>query len=533
MQGIANMYKGGNYNEKHRNNNNKDTSAFIFYGQRTMFYRFEEELINQFEEKGIRYISDRIEINNRLREPERPAPRPVIRGENAQLRAANEAMDKSEYQIKLASHIKDVKKMDEDFFKAIALIRKMVSSDIQRKIDNIKHTNEFARISTYQKYQMVMAMIVHDHGPKGEDTANVWRNKLNTLSGDGPDGFKDLLVKYHQYVTYLEKTPRLDENRNPIVNDDPTVSTYRPSNSELRGYLKRALQKTTKDRFNLYYTKLMEEENDEIHPNRIEKKIQELIDSGADNKNYKNNNNNNNNNTRYNNSYGNTYVDMYEQEYNEEQEYNQYNKNEEFDEEYNEYNNNSSSSMSSMYNKTNTGKYNNNYHNNNNNYYNNNNNKKNGKPIECLNCLSPDHYAPQCKSRKCGVCGEVFTTYVERSVHYIQLHKNSSNNINNKKNQQNNTPNSNNFNIVNNHNAKRKFDENREYINNQKRIKFNENKNNRNFHNNNNHNNNNNNNKNKYPLRSYMSSSNNNEFENEDDYEYEYDEDNHQDDEHK
>jgi hypothetical protein len=395
------------------NNNSVTTKEYIFDGARENYFRFETQLIYKLEQQTCNYLLDETEVHKRMTPPELPPYiQPVPNETPLQAEERKYIM-----QYNMQQHYENLKKynrhkedMYKDFNKAIATVKTIVMPQISTEIDIVKQDPVYLASNPMVRFSLIMDMIRTEHGPNGEDTARILKDKLSKLSGEGKNGFRDLILEYKTTVSHLERNIRLDANKQPIAAGTVHERTYRPYDEELRGYLKEALRKTTKLPFHQIYLDIINNIN--ISPDDIIEKIQTLVTNKVEenpiminNNNIRNNSNNYNpyGNKRYNNDYNrqsrSSLTDYQDEDHTD-------NINIQQDQDTTSYSNSSSYQHIPLNNNIN------------------NNDIITNTSIVCHNCQAQDHYVKDCKARICGHCGQFFDTVALRKTHYLEKHNN-------------------------------------------------------------------------------------------------------------
>jgi hypothetical protein len=407
---------------------------FIFNGNREQYFQFETQLAHKLEQQGSNYILDETEVQRRSTPPTPPAFIPPVPDETRiqlEERRFRSHQLNQKYSEDLKNYNKFKDEMSKDFNKAIAVIKLIVTQTISNEIDILKDDHVYLSSDPLTRFSLIMDLMRREHGPNGEETARILKEKLAKLNGEGPNGFKNMVLQYKRIVSHLTRNLRLDGNGDPIAAGSLTDRTYRPSDEELKGYIKEALKNTSKAPFYNIYIKVITPPNNNMTPDQIIDEIQNLItnkveerlpnnsnSNNINNNNFNNNNNRNNNyNNRNNNYRGNMFPNILPQNRNNNMNQSRsYSATDYFDFEGDDNNNinidhdNPSSSSNDLQSYSNISNIQDSINDNN--------------DYTCVNCHSDDHTVANCTARFCGHCGKFFNSLQDRKNHYIKEHYN-------------------------------------------------------------------------------------------------------------
>ena len=212
--------------------------AFLFNGDQEKYELFWDSHVNDLRSAGISYILS--ESHLQLLRKEVPAPAYPRIG-SKQARKAQWDLLLCKFRDQCSRREADLKKIEPDFDRAIALLINRLTEDIR---PTIKHVLLATDASNEKKYGDARKLILSRYGPNNQN--DVEKIKARLKAGSDQHGYLRLFNLHDDCVLQLSMIPKRDLLGNPLLDHEGNIITNKPDSQELRAIFLLQLAKHNK-----------------------------------------------------------------------------------------------------------------------------------------------------------------------------------------------------------------------------------------------------------------------------------------------
>ena len=212
--------------------------SFLFNGDQEKYELFWDSHVNDLRSNGISYLLS--DSHLKLLRNEVPTPTYPRIG-SKQARKAQWDLLLCKFRDQCSRREADLKKIEPDFDRAIALLINRLTEDIR---PTIKHVLLVADASNEKKYGDVRKIILNRYGPNNQN--DVEKIKARLKAGTDQFGYLRLFNLHDDCVLQLSSIPKRDLNGNPVLDHEGNLITNKPDSQELRAIFLPQLAKHNK-----------------------------------------------------------------------------------------------------------------------------------------------------------------------------------------------------------------------------------------------------------------------------------------------
>jgi len=293
----------------------KDEDVFIYVGKdKTKWHKLDSILAKEFRENKIAYLRDPVRIRALRTQPAPTAHIPFPPNETENQREERKRRQDREDRLFASANerwIKDLRTIQQDFSIAITIIQKHVSEAINMDLQAVLVAQELIGATEEAKYNSIYNRLAFKYGPYDQKDVENLRDTLLNLDLD--KGVREAILLFNNTIMSMTLTYKRDGNNNilranvePILPADlPHDATneqiiehwqqtenakadvigiegpalnHRPTDEELKTYIKRALNRTTLSYFKNIFVESIKPQNAHWTFQQIMQQIDTLID---------------------------------------------------------------------------------------------------------------------------------------------------------------------------------------------------------------------------------------------------------------
>ena len=217
--------------------------AFQFNGDQAKYELFWDTHVNDLRNAGISYLLSDNHLELLRKEVKAPA---FPRLGTKQTRKAQWDLLLCKYRDQCSRRENDLKKIEPDFDKAIALLTNRLTEDIRPTIKHVLLSPEY---SNEKKYTAVRSLLLTRHGPNNQN--DVERIKARLKAGSDQYGYPRLFNLHDDCVLQLSTIPKRDSDGKIHKDHEGKIIINKPDSQELRAIFLLQLAKHNKHFENL------------------------------------------------------------------------------------------------------------------------------------------------------------------------------------------------------------------------------------------------------------------------------------------
>ena len=294
--------------------------VFVYVGKdKSKWHKLDAVLAKEFREQKISYLRDASRLRALRAHPIPTAhiPIPPVETENQreERKRRQEREDKA-YNSANDLWLKDQRKIQQDFAIAITIIQKHVSEAINADLQAVIVRAEQEGATEEGKYNAIFNRLTFKYGPFDQKDIEHLRNQIFNLKMDDL-GARETMMQFSNLTMSMTLTAKRDGNNNiiravvepalppalPIHATDPEIINHfqltenakaavaglegpalnhRPTDEDLKTYIKRILSETTITHFNNIYVESIKPQNANWTYQDIVDQVERLIDHEAE-----------------------------------------------------------------------------------------------------------------------------------------------------------------------------------------------------------------------------------------------------------
>ena len=217
--------------------------AFLFNGDQAKYEQFWDTHVNDLRNAGISYLLSGSHLELLRKDVETPV---FPRLGSKQARKAQWDLLLCKYRDQCSRRENELKKIEPDFDKAIALLTNRLTEDIRPAI---KHVLLSPESSNETKYTAARNLLLTRHGPNNQN--DVERIKARLKAGTDQFGYLRLFNLHDDCVFQLSTIPKRDADGKILKDKEGKTVTNKPDSQELRAIFLLQLAKHNKHFENL------------------------------------------------------------------------------------------------------------------------------------------------------------------------------------------------------------------------------------------------------------------------------------------
>ena len=296
--------------------------VFVYIGKdKTKWHKLEATIAKTFREKEIAYLRIPAMIRAMRAHPVPAVHIPIPPGgendnQREERRRRQEREDKA-YNSANDRWISDQRKIQVDFGIAITILQEHVSPAINTDLEAILVAAEQRNATEEEKYNLIYNRLTSKYGPYDQKDVEHMRNVLLNMDMDKYGAIESMLLFNNTVMSMMALTPQRDGNNvirraevqpvmpavlpaaplpqqildhyqavqdaiQAVAGIEGPVLNHKPTNEELKTYLKRMLQNTTITHFNNIYVESIKPQNQNWTYEDINSQVEHLIDHEND-----------------------------------------------------------------------------------------------------------------------------------------------------------------------------------------------------------------------------------------------------------